>query len=392
MTRPLLTLVAALLAAPAFAQAPTALPPKDFVEYYSAARVHAGGGDPYDGAQLMPWQVAMMPPGEHTGVVMLWTPPWTLPLYTPFGWLDPNAAHLAWLATQSLLLLLSGLALAAVYGGGRRWAWLVPVGVLLTSFETTRLLVYGQNSALVLAGLSGFLYFRTRKYPFAAGLVGALTAVKPHLLLPFATLLLLVARAPAGGRVLLGGVAALSLGSALALLPNRAIFADFLGAITAPTSETAVAVTDWELPLASYHLRMALDPAQFRWQFRPAALACRGYAAVRVRAASPWDWPARLPLVVLVSLLSAPYGAWVFDLVLLTLPVTATVFLALGTGRAVVVVAAVAIHLVRYAVAAGTPSLGGGWAMTPIALAGFLIVVALARSAYNSSGTRPTDE
>ncbi len=379
MTRPLLTLVATLLAAPASAQAPTVFPPRDFVEYYSAARVHAEGGNPYDGAQLMPWQVAMMPAGEHTGVVMLWTPPWTLPLYTPFGRLDPNAAHLAWLGTQSLLLLLSGLALAAVYGGGRRWAGLVPVGVLLTSFEVTRLLVYGQNSALVLAGLCGFLYFRTRGYPVAAGLVGALTAVKPHLLLPFATLLLLDARAPAGRRVLLGGAVALAVGSLLATLPNRAIFADFLAAITAPTSATAVAVTDWELPLASYHLRMAIDPAQFRWQFLPAALACLGYAAVRVRAATPWDWPARLPLVVLVSLLAAPYGAWVFDLVLLALPVTATIFLALNTGRAVAVVAAVASHLVRDAVAAGIPSLGGGWPMTPIALAGYVIVAALAK-------------
>ena len=379
MTRLALILVAGLVAAPAVAQPPTAFPPKDFVEYYSAARVHAGGGDPYDGAQLMPWQVAMMPPGEHRGVVMLWTPPWTLPLYTPFGWLDPNAAHLAWLGTQSLLLLLSGLALAAVYGGGKWWAWLVPVGLLLTSFEATRLLVYGQNSAIVLAGLAGFVYLRSRGYPVAAGLVGALTAVKPHLLLPFATLLVLDARTPAGRRVLLGGVAALALGSALATLPNRAIFADFLRAITAPTSDTTVAVTDWEVPLASYHLRLAIDPAQFRWQFLPAALACLGYAAARLRATTPWDWPARLPLVVLVSLLAAPYGAWVFDLVLLLVPVTATVFVALNSGRAVAIVAAVALHLLRSAVAAGTPSLGGGWPMTPIALAGYAVVAALAR-------------
>ncbi len=379
MTRLALILVAGLVAAPAVAQPPTAFPPKDFVEYYSAARVHAGGGDPYDGAQLMPWQVAMMPPGEHRGVVMLWTPPWTLPLYTPFGWLDPNAAHLAWVGTQSLLLLLSGLALAAVYGGGKWWAWLVPVGLLLTSFEATRLLVYGQNSAVVLAGLAGFVYLRSRGTPVAAGLVGALTAVKPHLLLPFATLLVLDARTPAGRRVLLGGVAALALGSALATLPNRAIFADFLRAITAPTSDTTVAVTDWEVPLASYHLRLAIDPAQFRWQFLPAALACLGYAAARLRATTPWDWPARLPLVVLVSLLAAPYGAWVFDLVLLLVPVTATVFVALNSGRAVAIVAAVALHLLRSAVAAGTPSLGGGWPMTPIALAGYGVVAALAR-------------
>ena len=379
MTRPLLILVAGLLAAPAVAQNPTAWPPKDFVEYYSAARVHAAGGNPYDGAQLLPWQDAMLPAADHSGVVMLWTPPWTLPLYTPFGWLEPRAAQLAWVGTQALLLLLSGLALAAVYGGGKPWAWLVPVTVLFTSAEVPWLLYFGQNSAVVLAGLAGFLYFRTRGYPVAAGLVGALTAVKPHLLLPFATLLLLDARTPAGRRVLLGGVLALVVGSALAALPNRAIFADFLTAMTAPGTPEVPTVTDWEVPLASYHLRVAIDPAQFRWQFLPAALACLGYAVVRVRAVTPWDWPARLPLVVLVSLLAAPYGAWVFDLVLLAVPVTATIFLALTSGRAVTIVAAVALHLLRSAAAANIPSLGGGWPMTPIALAGYALVEALTR-------------
>ena len=379
MTRLLLALFAGLLSAvPGVAGGPTAYDPGDFVEYWSAARVHAAGGNPYDGRQLLPWQRHILGEPDRVEAVMLWTPPWTLPLYAPFGRLNTGDAHRFWLVTQWLLLVVSALALARVYGEGRRRAWLVPVAVLLTSAEVPWLFVYGQNTGFVLAGLAGFLYFRTRGYPVAAGLVGALTAVKPHLLLPFATLLLLDARTPAGRRVLLGGVAAIVVGSLLALVPNRAIFADFAAALQAPSTATTKSVGDWQVPLFSYRLRMAIDPAQFRWQFLPAALACLGYAAVRVRTATPWEWRDRLPLVVLVSLLTAPYGAWVFDLVLLIVPVTAMLFTALGTGRLVVVVAAVALHLVRYPAALKLSSLEDGWAVTPVALAGYLVVAALA--------------
>ncbi len=379
MTRTLLTLFATLLAAtPGVARGPTAYDPGDFVEYWSAARVHAAGGNPYDGGQLLPWQRHVLGEPDRVEAVMLWTPPWTLPLYAPFGRLAPREAQVAWLAAQALLLVLSAAALANVYGGGRWWAGAVPFAVLLTSAEVPWLFVYGQNSGFVLAGLAGFVYFRTRGYPVAAGLVGALTAVKPHLLLPFATLLLLDARTPAGRRVLLGGVTAIAVGSLLALVPNRATFAEFAAALHAPSTPTTKSVGDWQVPLFSYRLRMAIDPAQFRWQFLPAALACLAYAAVRVRTATPWDWATRLPLVVLVSLLTAPYGAWVFDLVLLIVPVTATFFTALGTGRAVVVVAAVALHVVRYPTALKLSSLEDGWAVTPVALAGSLVVAALA--------------
>jgi hypothetical protein len=380
MTRLFLALFVGLLAAaPGVAGGPTTYDPGDFVEYWSAARVHAAGGNPYDGGQLLPWQRHILGEPDRVEAVMLWTPPWTLPLYAPFGRLDPREAQVAWLAAQALLLVLSAAALASVYGRGRWWAGAVPFGVLLTSAEVPWLFVYGQNAGFVLAGLAGFLSFRTRGYPVAAGLVGALTAVKPHLLLPFAILLLLDARTPAGRRVLLGGATAIAVGSLLALLPNRAIFAEFAAALQAPSTATTKAVGDWQVPLFSYRLRTAIDPAQFRWQFLPAALACLGYAAVRVRSATAWDWRDRLPLVVLVSLLTAPYGAWVFDLVLLIVPVTAMVFTALGTGRAVVLVAAVALHVVRYPAALKLSSLEDGWAVTPVALAGYLVVAALAK-------------
>jgi NADH dehydrogenase len=273
-------------------------------------------------------------------------------------------------------MALAALALGATYARGRGWAWLVPLAVVVTSPEPRALLNFGQNTGFVLVGLCGFLLLRTRGYPLAAGLVGALTAVKPHLLLPFATVLLVEARTAPGRRVLLGGVVTLVAGSLLALVSNPGVFGDFVAAMRGPTTAATVAPAEWQLPLFSYRLRNAIDPAAFRWQFLPAAVACLAFGIARKRAAS-WDWAARLPLLVLVSLLCAPYGGWVFDLVLLVVPVTATFVRAIDSGRAMAILSALAFHLLRYPAAMRITSLEDGWAVTPLALAGWLVTRAL---------------
>src|SRR5215471_17236217 len=59
------------------------LKPYDFVQYWSAGRQLLDGRDPYDPDQLVPIQRSM-----YDGVrkaVMMWNPPWTLPLTLPFA-------------------------------------------------------------------------------------------------------------------------------------------------------------------------------------------------------------------------------------------------------------------------------------------------------------------
>jgi hypothetical protein len=183
MIRILLILLALFLAAPVLRAEGDKLflPSKDFVEYWSAARVHAHGGNPYSGAELLRWQQYME--GEsRTQATMLWTPPWTLPLYSPFGLLEPGYAHLAWLTLQVSLALGSLLFLRGVYGRGLPGWQVVGLGLflLLGSVEFHWNLDFGQNTMLLLFGLTGFLYCRTKGYPILAGVLGALTAVKPH--------------------------------------------------------------------------------------------------------------------------------------------------------------------------------------------------------------------
>lgn len=364
----------------ASASPPTIIPPRDFVQYWSAARVHARGGDPYDGKQLLPHQQQAAGNPDLAEPVMLWTPPWTLPLYQPFGYLEPLPAHLAWLVIQLVCVVAAVRMTWLVYGGGPSPLWLV---VPIAFVPTIWLFNFGQNTGFILLGLAGFLYLRARGYPVAAGVVGALTAIKPHLLALFGLALLLDVGTKLGRRVALGGLIALVAGSALALLVNRDIFTQYSAAMTRPHSADAPSVTMWELPLVSYHLRVQLAPDWFRIQFAPIALAAVVLVPYWWMRRTTWDWPTEVPRLTFASLLLAPYGGWVFDLVILLVPVTAVV--ARVSGQMKLVLLALTGLVAMYPPGLAFGNLKETIWMTPATIAWYAAVAALARAAVKSA-------
>ena len=83
-------------------------------------------------------------------------------------------------------------------------------------------------------------------------------------------------------------------------------------------------VHGWTLPVPSYWLRMRLAPDAVLGAVRPVRdrvrrAASSGGFGKRKR----WDWTRALPLVVAVSVLTTPYGGWIFDLPVLLVPVIA---------------------------------------------------------------------
>ena len=316
---------------------PDVFPPKDFTEYWSAARVLAAGGDPYDGAELLPVQREALNEPGLTRAVSLWTPPWTLPLYAPLGFLPYHVARWVWLLVQLSLVFVSVELLRRTYGGAER-LWFLPQLVAFLFAPTFWLAHYGQNTAFLLLGLAGFLRFRPTR-PTLAGCFVALTAIKPHLLAVVGVLLVLDAFRDRGWRVLLGGAVMLVAGSVSVLAWNAHIFQLFIEAATRPATPETVPLRDWQLPLFAYHLRHAVAPERFWVQFVPCAAACLLMAVHRLLTRR-WDWAEQLPPAVLVSCLYAPYGGWMFDLVVLLVP--AVQMVARGTWWAVL--AAVALN------------------------------------------------
>src|SRR5262249_43548503 len=75
-------------------------------------------------------------------------------------------------------------------------------------------------------------------------------------------------------------------------------------------------------PTLGYLLRLALNDNSFAWQFvpmLPGVLLFAWWASVGEERRS--DGGNCLPILLLVSMLTAPYGAWPFDLVILLVPV-----------------------------------------------------------------------
>ena len=330
----LVGLAALYLAADKLVHGPTFLKPRDFLEYWAAGAIALRGGNPYDPAELL--RVQQLADPDRTDPVMMWNPPWSLAVYLPLGAVSPRWATLLWIAAQLLAIMVCCELLWRTFGGPPRLRW-VAQAVGLTFVGSWWTVSFGQNTGLLLLGLAGFAYFRKTDRPAAAGAFAALTALKPHLLAVFGVLLVLDAAFGRKGRVALAagaGVLLASLGVAVAL--NPAILDQYRAAVRDPGPD-AIPLHGWVLPVGSYWLRAKLE-VPFWVQFVPCALACLGYGAYRIRRGSRWDWAAELPVAVWLSVLTTPYGGWIFDLAVLLVPVTQAATWAVNRHRPAITV------------------------------------------------------
>jgi Glycosyltransferase family 87 len=306
-------------------------PPVDFAEVYVAAEQNLSGNSPYDAKALREAQRRIGHNAEHA--VMMWMPPWVLTVVMPFAALPFRAAYGMWALVHIGLVLLAAELLWRGFAPDdaekraehmrRRW---VAYLLALTFAPTTYLIGIGQITAVVLAGLAGFLVLTRANRPLAAGAAVAITATKPHLLTLFAVWLLLEAlRSRAGRRVVLGGALVGAAACVPPTLTNPHVWEQYAHALTAPQSADHLSVSNWATPLAANWLRGATPGRPFWVQFVPAALAVLAFSVwfFTCRRAGEPGWARALPWAVGLSLLVAPYGAWAFDLVLLVVPILA---------------------------------------------------------------------
>jgi hypothetical protein len=295
--------------------------PFDFTAFWIAGQLLAAGENPYDPARIREMQSAL---GMDDTAIVAWYPPWGLVPMLPLGFVPFRAAYGVWVLAHLALIIASAELLWRGSGGapGKRW---VAYLLTLTFVPTAFLIGSGQVTTVVLFGLAGFLAARRAGRPYLAGALGALTAIKPHLLALFALWLLVgAARTRDGRKVLLGGLAVGVIGCLLPTLANTHVWADYLHAVTAPSSANHYHLSRWTPPLVGWWLRQEVPGAPFWVQWVPLAVAAAGFAVWYVlsgrRAADPL---AAFPWLVGFSLLAAPYGVWQHDLVLVLVPVFA---------------------------------------------------------------------
>lgn len=284
---------------------------QDFVEYWAAGRLNARGANPYDAADLYAQERAVSP--GLTEAIMMWNPPWMLSLAMPFGLLPAHAAYWLWLAGQLAAVLYSADWLWRFFGGParRRWlAWLVCLGFIPTLF----LLRMGQVSGFVLLGVVLFLRFQAQGRDACAGAAMVLAALKPHLLVPFGAAVVLWAVRGRRWHVFAGAAGALVALSVAPVLCNPDVFDQYREAMAHRTPEMMS-------PTLGSVLRLLLGPERLWLQFVPPVLGIVWAVDHWRRRSRAWDWRTEAPVLVLVSFLVAPYGAWPFDVVVLLVAV-----------------------------------------------------------------------
>ena len=273
---------------------------RDFVVYWATGQQLVHQANPYDPAAMMKIERdAGLPAGY--GVLYMRNPPWALPVAYPLGLTGVRVGTLLWSLVLLACLWASVRLTWQIQGRPRRL-----LNSLGLSFAPALMcLIVGQTSLFALLGLVLFLTFhRTR--PFLAGMSLWLCALKPHLFLAFGVVLLAWIAVNGAYKVLLGAAAALAASCAVTWCIDPTAWADYARMMR------TVGIEREFIPCWSVALRLWLSPRVMSLQYLLPALASAWALAYFWKRRHTWDWLSHGNLVVLVSIVAAPY-CWLFD-------------------------------------------------------------------------------
>lgn len=279
---------------------------EDFGTYWAAARINRVGGNPYSINEIRPLDLAIDP--DRKEILLPLNPPWVMGLILPFGLLDFQPARLLWLLIQIGLMAFCAGALWRLQGGPEErlsLAWLL----CFSFFPTLQLLGLGQVSVLILTGVVGFVLLE-KEQPFGAGVVAALTLVKPQLPALFWVAVGLWCLERRRWQILLGAGSMFLVMTLTAWICNPRVFADYR------TMWAANPAARWFPPTPGSFMRLLLGPDQFWLNF---VFPCLGLVWVvwyYLSRRRDWNWAAQLPPLMLACFLTTAYG-WAYDQVIL---------------------------------------------------------------------------
>jgi hypothetical protein len=181
-----------------------------------------------------------------------------------------------------------------------------PLHWLGISFTPALLCVMmGQTSLFPLLGYVLFLRLHGSR-PFLAGTSLWLCALKPHLFLAFGMVLLAWVLVSKSYKILAGAAMALAASCAATLFIYPAAWTNYMRMMRTAGIENA------PIPCLSVALRLWLCPRMIGLSYLPAALGCAWALGYFWTRRHKWDWQQHGPLLLLVSLVTAPYS-WIYD-------------------------------------------------------------------------------
>jgi hypothetical protein len=273
---------------------------RDFTVFWATGQQLAHHANPYDGNTLLRVEQAAGLGDKH-GPMYMRNPPSSLPLVYPLGFLGLWPASVLWSVLLLACLVVSVHMLWVMHGrpkNHRHWIGYTFGPALLC-------MIMGQSSVFVLLGLVLFLRLhRTR--PFLAGIALWPCALKPHLFLPFGVALLAWVVVSRSYKILIGAAVAIAASSAIALLIDPQAWTQYAQMI-----RTSGIQSDF-IPCVSVMLRKWISERTVWLQYLPAVLACIWAMGYYWSRRSTWDWMKNGSLLMVVSLVAAPYS-WIYD-------------------------------------------------------------------------------
>jgi hypothetical protein len=212
-------------------------------------------------------------------------------------------------------------ALWRYFGGERKKQWMA-IALVLTSFPSGAAERMGQITPLMLGALTAFLLLARSRRDFLAGVCLIGLGMKPHLLYLVVLAILLWTARSRRWKIAIGMGTIYALATAVALLFDPPAL-DYFHGTTQAALDTICGVGG--------ALR-SIFGMQYAWlQFVPTVVGTVWFAVYWSRHRKTWQWEEHVPMLVLVSLVTAPY-AWNHDYVL-TLPAFVALTVTLSKTR-----------------------------------------------------------
>jgi hypothetical protein len=272
---------------------------RDFVAYYATGCQLVHHADPYDPTAVH--QIEQQAGLPVHGVLLMRNPPWSLPLAYPLGFLNVRIAFVVWSILMLGCLLIPLYLLRQMHGTP-------PNQIHWLAFSFTPALMclnMGQTSLFALLGLALFLRYH-QTHPFGAGAALWLCALKPHLFVPFFAALAVWVVVTRTYKVVAGGLLAMAVSLALTYWIDPSAFPRYFALMRSP------GVVQEFVPCLADVVRFWIRPSAIWIQYLPAALASLWAIYYYWTRRHSWDWLENGSLLMLVSIVAAPYS-YVYD-------------------------------------------------------------------------------
>jgi uncharacterized protein len=316
---------------------------RDFAEYWASGYQLAHHANPYDGAAILRLEHSVGFP-SGTPVLIMWNPPPALLLVLPLGFLGPATADLLWLLLLLACLVASVRMVWTMHGRPKN-----QVHWLGYSFAPALVcLLAGQVSIFVLLGLVLFLRLH-RSHPFLAGVSLWLCLLKPHLFLPLGTVLLVWAIITRSYKLLMGTAIALGVSTAIVFILDPLVWMQYGRMMS--TMSTA-RMQQQIIPCLSILLRWTISPKTMWLQYLPPALGCIWALIYFRKNYDHWDWMEHGSLLMLASVLMAPYS-WLVDQAILIPALLHAAYLT--RSRSLIAIVALASAVIEIGALRGLP-------------------------------------